>query len=103
MQRVICARINRLKKFSLPGGNGDMAEPTVFFSTVPVFYICRDFYDIACFQILCGPAVFLIPPFAVNADEQLTAAACRPVDMPIIAAGRFERDIMEGKRSVCRG
>ena len=63
-----------------------MAEPAAGLRTVPVLDIRRNGDDIADAQTLRGLALLLIPALAVNTDEQLSAAALRVVDVPVVAA-----------------
>lgn len=76
----------------------DMGKPTVLFRAVPVLYSRGDSHDIAGLEALRRFALFLIPALAVNADEELSAAALRIVDMPVIAAAGLEGDIYEKHR-----
>ena len=66
--------------------NCDMAEPTVGLCAVPVLDVRGDGDDIAGGQALRGLALLLIPALAVDADEQLSAAALCVVDVPVVAA-----------------
>ena len=90
LQRVILCVADRLAPpvaAVLAGNlNGDMAEPAVGLRTVPVLDIRRNGDDIADAQTLRGLALLLIPALAVNTDEQLSAAALRLVDVPVVAA-----------------
>ena len=90
LQRVILCVADRLAPLVaavLAGNlNGDMAEPAVGLRTVPVLDIRRNGDDIADAQTLRGLALLLIPAIAVNTDEQLSAAALRVVDVPVVAA-----------------
>ena len=90
LQRVILCVADRLAPLVaavLAGDlNGDMAEPAVGLRTVPVLDIRRNGDDIADAQTLRGLALLLIPALAVNTDEQLSAAALRVVDVPVVAA-----------------
>ena len=90
LQRVILCVADRLAPLVaavLAGNlNGDMAEPAVGLRTVPVLDVRGDGDDIADAQALRGLALLLIPALAVDADEQLSAAALRVVDVPVVAA-----------------
>ena len=60
--------------------NGQMAEPAVLLSAVPMLHLCWDGDHIAGLQSLGRLALLLIPALAVNTDEQLSAAALRVVE-----------------------
>ena len=102
LQRVILCVADRLAPLVaavLAGNlNGDMAEPAVGLRTVPVLDIRRNGDDIADAQTLRGLALLLIPALAVNTDEQLSAAALRVVDVPVVAAARLKGDVREKHR-----
>ena len=97
LQRVILCVADRLAPLVaavLAGNlNGDMAEPAVGLCAVPVLDIRRNGDDIADAQTLRGLALLLIPALAVDADEQLSAAALRVVDVPVVAAARLKGDV----------
>ena len=67
-----------------------MAEPTVLFGTVPVFYICgyRNYHSGN--KADCLLALFLIPAFSVYADQNLAAALPGMMDVPVIPAARLK-------------
>ena len=90
MQRVICARINRLKKFSLPGGNGDMAEPTVFLRAVPMPDAFVGDNDIARMQRARRLSRLLISARASGDKQNLIAIG---MNMPVIATAGFKGDV----------
>ena len=90
MQRVICARINRLKKFCLPGSNGDMAEPTVFLRAVPMPDAFVGDNDIARMQRARRLSRLLISARASGDKQNLIAIG---MNMPVIATAGFKGDV----------
>ena len=72
---------------------GEMGEPAVLFRAMSVFHTCRDRDDIAGAQTLCRHSFFLIPAFAVYADQDLAAAGGGVMDVPVVAAAGFKGDI----------
>lgn len=58
---------------------------------VPMHDVRRDFHNVARAQKSGGFALFLIESRAADCDEDLSAR----VAMPVVAAGRFERDVVD--------
>ena len=58
---------------------------------MPMLDACGDVHRIAFADAPCGLAPLLIIAFASCDDENLAAAFCRMMDMPVVAAGRFKR------------
>ncbi len=58
--------------------------------------------DISRFQAARRLAPFLIPAFSRNAEEDLPAALCGTMGVPVVAAAGLERDVCK-KRSDARG
>ncbi len=72
-----------------------MTEPAAGLCTVPVLDVCGNGDDIAGHEALGRLALLLIPALAVDADEDLPAAALGMVYVPVIAAARLEGDVCE--------
>ena len=73
--------------------NGDVAEPAVGLSAVPVLDVGGDHDDAALLQADGGLALFLIPALACGADQQLAAALGGVVDVPVVAAARLKGNV----------
>ena len=71
-----------------------MREPAIRRSAVPVFYANRNIYHIAGAQLLCRFAPFLIVTSSGHADEDLSAAVFRMMNVPVVAAARFKGHIV---------
>ena len=74
-------------------GNGNVRKPLVFDGAMPMFDFGRNIHHIARLQTPCRFAGFLIPAFACRANQDLTRAV---VDMPVVATGGGEGDVMHG-------
>ena len=66
--------------------HGDVAEPAVRLGPVPVLHVGGDHDDAARLQADGGLALLLIPALAGGTQQQLAAAFCRVVDVPVVAA-----------------
>ena len=66
--------------------DGDVAEPAVLLRAVPVLDPGRDGHHVAGVQGLRALACLLIPAQTIRAQQQLAAAFCRVVDVPVVAA-----------------
>ena len=55
----------------------------------------RDVDHISGVQLLSRFAPFLIVPYSSNADQNLSAALCCMVDMPVVTAARFKSYIKD--------
>ena len=64
---------------------------------MPVLDVSRNLDDVSGVQTLCGLALFLIPALALNADQHLAAALACVVDVPVIAATRLKRNVVDGQ------
>ena len=58
---------------------------------MPVLDVGGNLDDIAGVQALRGLALFLVPALAIDADQYLSAAFARVVNVPVVAAARFKR------------
>ena len=74
---IACLRARNLER--------EMREPAVLLGTVPVLDACGNLDDIAGLEALWGPALLLIPALTGGTQQQLTAAARRVVDVPVVA------------------
>ena len=74
-----------------------MAEPAVCRGAVPVLDVRGNLHHVAGAQALGGLALFLVPAFAIHADEHLPAALARMVDVPVVAAARLEGHVEDGQ------
>ena len=85
--------------------DGDVAEPAVLLRAVPVLDPGRDGHHVAGMQGLRALARLLIPAKTVGAQQQLSTARFRVVDVPVVAAGGGEGDVCEenGLRRVVSG
>lgn len=63
-----------------------MAEPAVRLCAVPVLDFCRNGDYIARLQAARRFAFFLIPSFAIDTNQNLSAAGRRMMNVPIVAA-----------------
>ena len=72
-----------------------MCKPAVSSRTVPVLYIGRYVDNVSREHLYGRFAFFLIPAFAGNADQHLSAAFGCMVDMPVVPAAWLESDIGE--------
>ena len=61
-----------------------------------MLYVGRDFHDIPWFQGAGRFAPRLVPALPTHADENLPATGFCMVNVPIIAASRFESDVENG-------
>lgn len=80
-----------------------MREPAIRRSTVPVLDSHRDIYYIAGAQLLCRFAPFLIVTMPGYADENLSAAVFRMMNVPVVTAAGFKgyivnADLLRRKR-----
>ena len=71
-----------------------MAEPAVRSRTMPVLDFGRNIDAIARFHFDRRLAFFLIITASGNANNDLTAAVFGMMDVPIVAAARFEGDVV---------
>ena len=60
---------------------------------MPVLDVRRNHDDAALVQADRRLALFLIPAFACGAEQQLTAARSRVMDVPVVAAARLKGDV----------
>lgn len=74
----------------LPGMDSEVLHPAVGGGSVPVFDAFGNGNHRTGRQRNCGFVPFLIPAFSADTDEHLHGAV---VDVPVIAAGGFERDV----------
>lgn len=70
-----------------------MRKPLVFGCAVPVFDLGGDIDSVARTQAACRLARFLIPALAGSAEQDLPGTV---VDMPVVATGGGEGDVMHG-------
>lgn len=63
-----------------------MAEPAIRLCAVPVLDFCRNGDYIARLQAARRFAFFLIPSFAIDTNQNLSAAGRRMMNVPIVAA-----------------
>ena len=70
-----------------------MGEPAIGRRPVPVLDIRRNVDDRAGKNLHGRLSLFLIPAAPGHADQHLSAAVRRTVDMPVVPAAGFERDI----------
>ena len=75
--------------------HGDVRKPAVFFGAVPVFHTDGDFHAVARFKGAGFFAPLLIPAFAGDAQQNLSAALVGVVDVPVVAAARLECHVGE--------
>ena len=73
--------------------NCQVGKPAVGGRTVPVFDSGRNVDDGARKDFLCFLAFLLIPAASVDAYQHLPSAFSGLVDMPVVAASRFKRDM----------
>ena len=57
---------------------------------MPMLDVRGNLHHVAGAQALGGLALFLVPAFAIHADEHLPAAFARMMDMPIVTTARLE-------------
>lgn len=58
-----------------------------------MFYMSRDYHDIAGVQGTGRVSFLLIPSFTGYANENLAAALVGVMNMPVVATTRFKRDV----------
>ena len=80
-----------------------MRKPAIRRSTVPVLDTHRNIYCIARVQLLCRFAPFLIVTMPGHADENLSAAVFRMMNVPVVTAAGFKgyivnTDLLRRKR-----
>ena len=98
---LIRYRLQPLIRAILAGDfEGEVGEPAVGSCSVPVLDVGRDMDDIARQHLHGGFPFFLIPTFAGDADEHLSAAFRRMVDVPVVPAAGFEGYV--GERNLLR-
>ena len=79
-----------------------MTEPAVNLRSVPVLDLGRNLDDVTRPQALGGLAPLLVPTLAINADEHLPAPCGSVVDVPVVAATRFEGHVVDGNGIIWR-
>ena len=72
-----------------------MTEPAVLLGAVPVLDVGGNLNDIARLQTLRRLALFLIPAFAINADQDLTTATGCVMNVPVVAAAWFKSNVAD--------
>ena len=72
-----------------------MREPAVLRGAMPMLHSCRHLHHIAWKHALRRLAFELAPSFAIDADEDLPAATRGMVDVPVVAASRFECHVVD--------
>ena len=93
---LIRYRLQPLIRAILAGDfEGEVGKPAIGSCSVPVFDVGRDMDDIARQHLHGGFPFFLIPTFAGDADEHLSAAFRRVVDVPVVPAAGFEGYVVE--------
>ena len=80
----------------------DVRKPRVLFRAVPVLDFGGDLHHVAGFQRTRSLAPLLIPPLSGCAQQQLSAALRRVMDVPVVAAARLERDVCISRLAVAR-
>ena len=83
--------------------DGDVRKPAISFRPVPMLDIRGDDDDIARFQAARRLAPFPVPALSRNAKEDLPAALVGMMGMPVVAAGRLERDVCKKRRDARSG
>ena len=73
-----------------------MSKPAVGGSSVPMLHACRDVDDRSRKNLLRRLSPLLIPATTSHTDKHLTTAFGGMMDMPIVAATRFEGDVGNG-------
>lgn len=84
----------------------DMGEPAVCFCAVPVLHLCWNRDDHTRFKADRLLSFLLIPAAARRADQKLSAAALCMMNVPVVPAPRFKRDVCQKNRRlfrVCEG
>lgn len=72
-----------------------MGEPAVGRGAVPVLHPRGDVDHVARAQFLCRLSSFLVKPSTGHADEDLPTAAFGVMDMPVVAAARLKRHVVD--------
>lgn len=74
---------------------GEVGEPAVFCSTMPMLYVGWNMDDCAWENLLCRLAFFLIPVASGNTYQHLPTALCGVVRVPVVTATRLKGYVEE--------
>lgn len=80
--------------------NSNMRKPAVFCRAMPVFYVRGYCNDVAGVKFSRGFSIFAIPAPSVGTQQNLPAARCCMVNMPVVATFRFKRNVSHKNRFV---
>src|SRR5574344_2377497 len=78
-----------------------MSKPTVGSGSMPMLHTGRNVDDCPWENLLCRLSPFLIPATTGHTDKHLSSALGGMMDVPVVAAARFEGDI--GNRNLLAG